>query len=171
MTRVAFLAVCVFMVAATGRAVDHEVSRLVPAAVLGSPAVGGTASRELYQGKPIRWWAARAVQARKDANARARTIRRLRSELGRSGPSWVWLAAADCVHKREGAWDANTGNGYFGGMQADMAFQRAYGWYYLVRWGTADRWPWWAQLHMAYNGWAARGWQPWPNTARRCGLL
>src|SRR5580765_6939180 len=32
-------------------------------------------------------------------------------------PSAAWLAQARCVHLREGAWRANTGNGYFGGMQ------------------------------------------------------
>lgn len=41
------------------------------------------AAETTYQGKPIRWWARRAVQARKDANARGRTIRRLRAELRR----------------------------------------------------------------------------------------
>jgi len=32
-------------------------------------------------------------------------------------PSAAWLAQARCVHLQEGAWTANTGNGYFGGMQ------------------------------------------------------
>ena len=32
-------------------------------------------------------------------------------------PSAAWLAQAQCVHAREGAWNANTGNGYFGGFQ------------------------------------------------------
>ena len=35
----------------------------------------------LVQGKPVDWWARRAVQARKDANARKRTIRRLRRAI------------------------------------------------------------------------------------------
>ncbi len=35
----------------------------------------------------------------------------------RSGPSASWLAQARCVHLKEGAWTANTGNGYFGGFQ------------------------------------------------------
>jgi transglycosylase-like protein len=34
-----------------------------------------------------------------------------------SGYSQEWLVQARCVHVREGAWTANTGNGYFGGMQ------------------------------------------------------
>lgn len=37
-------------------------------------------SRETYQGKPLRWWAAKAVQNKKDANARGRTIKRLKRE-------------------------------------------------------------------------------------------
>ena len=32
-------------------------------------------------------------------------------------PSAVWLLQARCVHLQEGAWTANTGNGYYGGMQ------------------------------------------------------
>jgi len=32
-------------------------------------------------------------------------------------PSAAWLAQAQCIHLREGPWSANTGNGYFGGMQ------------------------------------------------------
>jgi hypothetical protein len=32
-------------------------------------------------------------------------------------PSPTWLAQARCVHLKEGPWTANTGNGYFGGMQ------------------------------------------------------
>jgi hypothetical protein len=32
-------------------------------------------------------------------------------------PGATWLAQAQCVHLKEGAWTANTGNGYFGGMQ------------------------------------------------------
>jgi hypothetical protein len=37
-----------------------------------------------YQGKDVRWWAARAQQARRDANARRLTIRRLRRTLAYS---------------------------------------------------------------------------------------
>src|SRR5438270_12913465 len=32
-------------------------------------------------------------------------------------PPASWLAQANCIHVHEGPWDANTGNGYFGGMQ------------------------------------------------------
>jgi len=32
-------------------------------------------------------------------------------------PPRVWLLQARCIHLKEGGWAANTGNGYFGGMQ------------------------------------------------------
>jgi hypothetical protein len=32
-------------------------------------------------------------------------------------PSAAWLAQARCVHAKEGRWSANSGNGFFGGMQ------------------------------------------------------
>ena len=32
-------------------------------------------------------------------------------------PSPTWAVQAQCVHLKEGAWTANSGNGYFGGMQ------------------------------------------------------
>jgi hypothetical protein len=39
------------------------------------------------------------------------------ASAGTFGYSANWLAQAQCVHTREGSWAANTGNGYFGGMQ------------------------------------------------------
>jgi hypothetical protein len=43
-------------------------------------------------------------------------------------PSADWLAQARCVHAKEGGWTANTGNGYFGGMQfAAETWKRAGG--------------------------------------------
>lgn len=32
-------------------------------------------------------------------------------------PTARWSAQAACVHRHEAPWQANTGNGYFGGMQ------------------------------------------------------
>jgi len=76
-----------------------------------------------------------------------------------------------CVHEHEGSWIANTGNGYQGGLQMDASFQAAYGSEYVDRWGGAHRWPVWAQLIAAERARRVRGWTPWPNTARTCGLL
>ena len=56
---------------------------------------------------------------------------------------------------------------YYGGLQMDLAFQRAHGWDFYRRWGTADSWPVWAQLVTAERAYRTRGFQPWP-TARYC---
>jgi len=77
-----------------------------------------------------------------------------------------------CIHRYEGAWNANTGNGYYGGLQMDRRFQSLYGSDYVARWGTADNWPAWAQLQAAVRAYqSGRGFYPWPNTARVCGLI
>ncbi len=84
----------------------------------------------------------------------------------------AWLAGAfSCIHRYEGAWTSNSGNGYYGGLQMDLAFQRLYGREFLARFGTADAWPIRAQLEAATRAYASgRGFDPWPNTARACGL-
>jgi hypothetical protein len=82
-----------------------------------------------------------------------------------------------CIHKKEGAWNANTGNGYYGGLQMNMGFQRFYGSEFVAKYGTADKWPPRVQMavaqraHDGYRGERPRGYGPWPNTARDCGLL
>lgn len=84
-----------------------------------------------------------------------------------------WLSSAFlCIHRYEAAWNANTGNGYYGGLQMDVSFQAHYGAAYLARYGTADRWPVWAQVATAARAYrSGRGFWPWPNTARVCGLI
>jgi Transglycosylase-like domain len=84
-----------------------------------------------------------------------------------------WLNGAFlCIHRYEGSWTSNTGNGYYGGLQMDRRFMQIYGPEFIARWGTADNWPAWAQLETAARAHdAGRGFSPWPNTARFCGLL
>jgi len=82
------------------------------------------------------------------------------------------LSAFTCIHHYEGAWNANTGNGYYGGLQMDRRFQSLYGSDFVSKWGTADNWPTWAQLTAAVRAYqSGRGFYPWPNTARACGLI
>lgn len=84
-------------------------------------------------------------------------------------PPWLshpWVDAALCVHHYEGAWNANTGNGYYGGMQFDLSTWAANG-----GTGRPDLNPPAEQLRVAYRTWQARGWTPWPNTAAMCGLV
>lgn len=79
-------------------------------------------------------------------------------------------AALMCIHRYEGSW-TDPAAPYWGGLQMDISFQSTYGPEFLARWGTADHWPVWAQLQAAERAVAVRGFTPWPNTARYCGLL
>ena len=83
-----------------------------------------------------------------------------------------WL----CIHRYERSpsqgWRTRTGNGYYGGLQMDISFQRAYGRELLRRKGTADRWTALEQMWVAERAYrSGRGFYPWPNTARSCGLI
>ena len=82
-----------------------------------------------------------------------------------------WL----CIHSYEGSWQ-DPNDPFWGGLQMDRSFMRSYAPSYplrnLLRIGFADRWTpleqeWVAEF--AYN--SGRGYTPWPNTARYCGLL
>jgi hypothetical protein len=77
-----------------------------------------------------------------------------------------WL----CIHRYEGSWrDPNAP--YYGGLQMDIEFQRTYGAGLLRAKGTADHWTPLEQMWVAERAYKTRGFWPWPNTARYCGLL
>jgi len=83
-----------------------------------------------------------------------------------------WL----CIHRHERnpaqGWSTRTGNGFYGGLQMDLSFQRAYGAHLLRTKGTADRWSPLEQMWVAERAHrSGRGFYPWPNTARYCGLI
>ena len=96
-------------------------------------------------------------------------------------PSYI-VRGLLCIHTYEGSW-SDPDKPYWGGLQMDMSFQRTYGWlkvakhtahahkiYFVNKWGTADHWPKWAQVVAGIHAYFSRGWNPWPNTARYCGL-
>ena len=97
-------------------------------------------------------WRRRAVRARKQAQQPPH-----RAE---------WL----CIHRFEGRWD-DPNPPYFGGLQMDLRFQGTYGLELLRRKGTADKWTPLEQMWVAERAHRFRGFHPWPNTARYCGLL
>ena len=78
-----------------------------------------------------------------------------------------WL----CTHRHEGSW-SDPAPPYYGGLQMDLSFQQRYGATLLRRKGTADRWTPLEQMWVAERAHrAGRGFYPWPNTARYCGLI
>jgi len=142
---------------AYARRVALNLRRIYPGTVTrrfaSARAKSGTATLELWQ--------------RRLAAATVQVLR-----FGRPSIPSALNTAFLCIHHYEGGWSSNTGNGYYGGLQMDIGFQRSYGSDYLTRWGTADNWPAWAQLQVAARAYrSGRGFYPWPNTARACGLM
>jgi hypothetical protein len=81
------------------------------------------------------------------------------------------LAEWRCIHRWEGSW-TDPNSPYYGGLQMDLAFQRAYGPRLLRHKGTANHWAPYEQMWVAERALkAGRGFHPWPLTARRCGLI
>ena len=81
------------------------------------------------------------------------------------------LAEWRCIHRWEGSW-TDPNSPYYGGLQMDLAFQRAYGLRLLRHKGTANHWAPYEQMWVAERALkAGRGFHPWPLTASRCGLI
>jgi hypothetical protein len=81
-----------------------------------------------------------------------------------------------CIQSYETAppfpgWRTNSGNRYYGGLQMDIDFMRAYGKWLLHRKGTADNWTPLEQMWTAEHALPTRGYHPWPLTAHDCGLI
>ena len=78
-----------------------------------------------------------------------------------------WL----CIHRYEGSW-SDSSDPYWGGLQMDRGFMSAYAPSELLRRGWADRWTALEQMWVAERAHrSGRGYWPWPNTARACGLV
>jgi hypothetical protein len=78
-----------------------------------------------------------------------------------------WL----CIHRFEGSW-SDSGDPYWGGLQMDRGFMRTYAPRLLLRHGLANRWSPLEQMWVAERAHrSGRGYWPWANTARACGLL
>jgi hypothetical protein len=79
--------------------------------------------------------------------------------------STIWDRLAQC--ESNSRWAANTGNGYYGGLQEDMTFWRSHGGLaYAARPDLASRV---AQIAVAERGLATQGWGAWPVCSRVIG--
>jgi hypothetical protein len=123
---------------------------------------------ELVMGRPL----TRALpNPPLDPGQRVAAWRRLALTLRRAAQNVPHKRAWLCIHHYEGSWrDPNPP--YYGGLQMDVQFQRTYGAAIFRRKGTADHWTPLEQMWAAERAHrSGRGFYPWPNTARYCGLI
>jgi Transglycosylase-like domain len=77
-----------------------------------------------------------------------------------------WDQVAQC--ESGGNWSANTGNGYFGGLQFTRGTWHSFGGGAFA--GTADQATRSEQIAVAEKVLRAQGWRAWPSCSRRVGL-
>ena len=94
-----------------------------------------------------------------------REARRVRRLAAHPPHRLGWL----CIHRYEGSW-RDSGDPYWGGLQMDRGFMRHYAPRLLLRRGWADHWSPLEQMWVAEHAHRGRGYSPWPNTSRFCGL-
>jgi hypothetical protein len=106
-----------------------------------------------------------------DPQLRATAWYRLAQKMQRRAQNVPHKSAWLCIHQYEGSWtDPNPP--YFGGLQMDVQFQRTYAPALFRQKGTADHWTPLEQMWAAERAHrSGRGFYPWPNTARYCGLI
>jgi hypothetical protein len=84
----------------------------------------------------------------------------------------AWLCLYRYERQPAQGWRTRTGNGFYGGLQMDWQFMATYGGRLLRRKGTADSWTALEQMWVGERALrAGRGFYPWPNSARVCGLI
>jgi len=109
---------------------------------------------------PERW----ALRFRRER----RVVLTLRHQLAARLDRLVYLVDAfQCIHRYEGSWTANTGNGYRGGLQFGSREWRLYGGRYAA---SADQATPSEQIAAGITYHAVAGFYPWPSSARMCGL-
>jgi hypothetical protein len=123
---------------------------------------------ERVMGRPL---TRELANAPAEAQQRLEAWRRLAFNLRRRAQNPPHKTAWLCLHRHEGSWrDPNPP--YYGGLQMDVQFQRTYGGAIFRIKGTADHWTPLEQMWAAERAHrSGRGFYPWPNTARYCGLI
>ncbi len=119
-------------------------------------------------GRPVTWTLSDPPL---DPSAKIRVWQGIAERTQRLAAHPPHLRAWLCIHHFEGAW-SDPGPPYYGGLQMDLGFQRTYGPGLLARKGTANHWTPLEQIWVAERALrSGRGFYPWPNTARFCGLI
>jgi hypothetical protein len=81
-------------------------------------------------------------------------------------PVRVWERLAQC--ESGGHWHADTGNGYYGGLQFDDGTWDAFGGEHFAHKASRASKP--EQIHIAERVRDAQGWGAWPACSRKIGL-
>jgi hypothetical protein len=167
--------------AASGLAGETSVSRTQTLAgsraarTTPSPHVDSTLTRRL-RATARRW---EIVTGRRPARSRAPLDPRRALRFWRRRARLVVRVAAHpphqsgwlCIHRYEASW-SDRDDPYWGGLQMDRGFMRRYAPRLLLRRGLANRWSPLEQMWVAERAHrSGRGYWPWANTARACGLL
>jgi len=106
----------------------------------------------------------RSMRALRFWRGHARAVLRL---AARPPHRRAWL----CIHHYEGSW-LDGSDPYWGGLQMDRGFMRSYAARDLLGRGWANNWSPLEQMWVAERAYrSGRGFYPWPNTARYCGLI
>ena len=105
-----------------------------------------------------------------DVQRAVRLWQRLAVEARHRAENPPHKAAFLCIHHYEGSW-TDGGAPYYGGLQMNLGFQHTYAPWLLRTKGTADHWTPLEQMWTAEKAARSRGFWPWPNTARFCGLI
>jgi hypothetical protein len=106
-----------------------------------------------------------------DPHSRVAAWHQLAVNMHRRAVNVPHKAAWLCIHRYEGSWN-DPNPPYYGGLQMDVQFQRTYAPALFRLKGTADHWTPLEQMWAAERAHrSGRGFYPWPNTARYCGLI
>lgn len=116
----------------------------------------------------VSWWRKVAREGEDAIRWQKKERRRMAGEArAELGPLSSWL----CIHRGEGAWN-DDGPIYKGGLQMDASFSHTYGADMFRKYGDDPHvWTPRDQIIVAERARKVRGFKPWPNTARACGLL
>ena len=171
-----------FQGSAGGRS-ESAVEKTLPRGVIGSHKAAMDAKPSPSVDPQLAYWKHKAQKRLRLLGARERRIvkllTRLRARESNARNPGVHRAVSLaiphysawlCIHRYEGAWN-DSGDPYWGGLQMDRSFMQTYAPRWLLARGWANVWTPREQMWVAERAWRSRGFSPWPNTARACGLL